>query len=50
MLEKYLGKFDIKPWKLVLSVLAWSEKEAYAATEMENILRLFPLNHGCIWK
>ena len=29
VLKEYLEKFDIIPSMLVLSVLAWSEKEAY---------------------
>ena len=41
ILKKYLEKFDIKPSRLVLSVLAWCENEAYSETGMENNLHLF---------
>ena len=47
VLKWYLEKFDIKPSRLVLSVLAWCEKEAYSATGMENCVYLS--NHGCSW-
>ena len=40
ILKNYLEKLDIKPSRLVLSVLVWGEKEAYSATKMENNLRL----------
>ena len=41
VLKQYLAKFDIKPSRLVLSVLALCEKREYSATGMENNLRLF---------
>ena len=41
VLKEYLDKFDIKPSRLVLSVTAWCEKEAYSRTEMESNLHLF---------
>ena len=41
VLKQYLEKIDIKPSRLVLSVLAWCEKKAYSETGMENNLRLF---------
>ena len=46
VLKWYLEKFDIKPSGVVLSVLAWCEKEAYSVTGMENNLRLF--SHGSV--
>ena len=34
VLKQYLEKIDIKPSRLVLSVLAWCDKEAYSETGM----------------
>ena len=47
MLIRSVLKFDIKPSRLVLSVLAGSEKEAYSATGMEDKFRVYLSNHGC---
>ena len=46
LLKKYLGKFDIKPSRLVLSILALIEKEAYSATGIETF-SVYLSNHGC---
>ena len=40
VLKWYLEKFDIKSSRLVLSVPAWCENEAYLVTGMESNLRL----------
>ena len=39
VLNNYLEKLGTKPNRLVLSVIAWCEKEAYSMTGMENNLR-----------
>ena len=41
VLNHYWVKFDIKPSRLVLSVLVWCEKQTYSATGMENNMRPF---------
>ena len=41
VLKLHLEKFDIKPSRLVLSVLTWCKKEVYSLTVIEKYLCLF---------